>query len=559
MGKPLRVLIVDDNKGDRELLKDYLEQAGIEAVVYETGSGANVAKLYRSDPADCVLLDYFLPGKTGIEVLDELKAIDRHPPVVMITSRGNEDVAVAALKAGAHDYVAKSNLNPQSIGPIIANVTERVAMLRKIDAQSGEVERLARVLAQDLEAPLTALRGSAALLEHEVARSPCDLASVRRFAALVARNARRMGALIMTLTGHVGREGYDELGPKRAARSGALTQAIVDTIREPLLVLDKDLRVVTASRSFYKTFKMVSRDVQGRPVYALGDGQWDIPQLRLLLEGILPDHAVMDAYEVEQEFAGIGHRTMLLNARQVFSEDNSQGTILLAIEDISQRRAEERELRDLLQQKDVLLRELQHRVANSLQIIASILLIKARTVKSEETRQHLQDAHRRVMSVAAMQEYLHVSEARASIDIRSYLSQLCETLAASMIGDSRPISLQVEVESGTASSTAAISIGLIVTELVMNALKHAFPGDWGAGRIVVAYELADPSWKLTVSDNGIGTPDGHLDKSNPGLGTSIVAALAKQLDARVDVVMDPHGTKVSITHAVFTSRTPAAA
>jgi two-component sensor histidine kinase len=126
-----------------------------------------------------------------------------------------------------------------------------------------------------------------------------------------------------------------------------------------------------------------------------------------------------------------------------------------------------------------------------------------------------------------------------------------------MIGDSRPISLQAQVEGGTASSTQAVSIGLIVTELVMNALKHAFPGDQGDGRIVVAYDLAGPNWRLTVSDNGIGRPEGHSDKTKPGLGTSIIAALAKQLDARVDVVMDPNGTKVSITHATFASQPPA--
>src|SRR6266568_5884463 len=339
----------------------------------------------------------------------------------------------------------------------------------------------------------------------------------------------------------------------------ALAQAIVDTIREPLLVLDKDLRVVAASRSFYLTFKMVRQDVQGRPVYTLGDGQWNIPELRLLLEKIVPQDAVMEEYEVEQDFFGIGQRTMLLNARKVFYEGNSHTTILLAIEDITERRAKERELKELLRQKEVLLQEMQHRVANRLQIIASLLLIKARTVRSEETRQHLQDAHQRVMSVAAVQQQLQASEHGAAIELGPYLTRLCETLAASMIGGRRPISLKVQVEGGTATSSQAVSIGLIVTELVINALKHAFPGDQSDGRVLVAYELAEPNWKLTVSDNGIGKPEGHLDRTNPGLGTTIIEALAKQLDARVDVLMDPHGTTVSITHATFASLLPAAA
>lgn len=101
-----------------------------------------------------------------------------------------------------------------------------------------------------------------------------------------------------------------------------LAHAIVDTIREPLLVLDKDLRVVAISRSFYQTFRVSRQDVQGRPVYALGDGQWDIPELRVLLEEILPRHTVMEAYEVEHDFAGIGRRTMLLNARAVLDQSD---------------------------------------------------------------------------------------------------------------------------------------------------------------------------------------------------------------------------------------------
>ena len=183
---------------------------------------------------------------------------------------------------------------------------------------------------------------------------------------------------------------------------------------------------------------MNRQDVQGRPIYALGNGQWDIPELRLLLERILPQHTVMDGYEVEQEFSIIGRRNMVLNARTVFYEKNDQALILLAIEDITLRRTAERGLADLLEQKETLLQEMQHRVANSLQIIASILLLKARTVRSDETRLHLQDAHRRVMSVAAVQQQLQASRHGEHFPIAPYLSRLCETLAASMIGEARP-------------------------------------------------------------------------------------------------------------------------
>jgi two-component sensor histidine kinase len=336
----------------------------------------------------------------------------------------------------------------------------------------------------------------------------------------------------------------------------ALAHAIVDTIHEPLLVLDKDLRVVLASRSFYTLFKMDPQDVEGRPVYALGDGQWNIPELRALLDKIVPRHAVMEGFEVEREFSGIGRRTMLLNARKVFYEGDSNTTILLAIEDITARRGAEREAAETLQQKETLLHEMQHRVGNSLQIIASILLLKARSAQSEETRLHLREAHQRVMSVATLQQQLQGSGHGEVIALGPYLSRLCKTLTASMIGDSGPISLEVHAETGAASSDQAISIGLIVTELVINALKHAFSDDKADGQIIVAYDVAEASWKLTVSDNGIGKPEIEPGKSRPGLGTSIVEALAKQLDARVEISPHPGGRTVSIIHEPFASSSP---
>jgi chemotaxis protein methyltransferase CheR len=158
------------------------------------------------------------------------------------------------------------------------------------------------------------------------------------------------------------------------------------------------------------------------------------------------------------------------------------------------------------------------------------------------------------LSVSAVQQHLHLSGRNVPIEIASYLSKLCDTLAQSMIGDSRPISLKVEADAGTAISRDAVSIGLIVTELVMNALKHAFPNAKPDAAIVVSYKVAENDWKLTVSDNGVGKPDVKAGESSAGLGTSLVQALAKQLDARVDIESDDHGTAVSMTHATFKAK-----
>jgi PAS domain S-box-containing protein len=115
-------------------------------------------------------------------------------------------------------------------------------------------------------------------------------------------------------------------------------ESIVATVREPLLVLDAGLRVVSASRSFYQIFEVTPRETEGRRIYELGNRQWDIPQLRKLLEEILPESSTFDGFEVERDFPAIGRKTMLLNARRVYKEANGAQFILLAIEDISERK-----------------------------------------------------------------------------------------------------------------------------------------------------------------------------------------------------------------------------
>ncbi len=273
-------------------------------------------------------------------------------------------------------------------------------------------------------------------------------------------------------------------------------------------------------------------------------GEWNVPQLENLLISTASGHSAIDAYEMDLVKSGQPPRRLVINAQKLDHSDPARIRLLLTIVDVTDVRIAEKLKDDLLREKAILLQESQHRVANSLQIIASVLMQSARRTQSEEAKVNLHDAHQRIMSVAQLQQHLATSRL-GEVNLRTYFTDLCRSIGASMIRDHNQISLNVSVDDSVSSGDASISLGLIVTELVINALKHAFPGD-RIGTIKVDYGSNGKDWELSVTDDGTGltASDGQA-----GLGTNIVEALAKSLDAEVTTSNESPGLKVSIRHS----------
>ena len=331
-----------------------------------------------------------------------------------------------------------------------------------------------------------------------------------------------------------------------------LALAVIASSDAPLLLLNSALTVVAASRSFCRVFQLDPVAVQGRALAELGAGEWNVPQLSALLRATASGYAEVQDYEMTLKRADRDDRCLIVNAHKLDYTGGTDARLILAVSDVTDARAAEKLKNDLLRDKDallkdkaVLLQELQHRVANSLQIIASVLMQSARKVQSEETRTHLFDAHQRVMSVAALQQHLAASTV-GDVTLLPYLTALCESLDASMIRDHNKLSLEVAVDGSVTSADVSVSLGLIVTELVINALKHAFPND-GSGKIKVGYNSHGPNWTLSVADTGVGMPK-DAARSKSGLGTNIVQALAGQLQATIKVSDAHPGTLVSVAH-----------
>lgn len=328
--------------------------------------------------------------------------------------------------------------------------------------------------------------------------------------------------------------------------AGTLAMALIISSQAPLVLLDGDLCIVAASASFYRSFGLLRSGPARTRFVDLGAGEWNIPQLLLLLKATADGHPAIEAYEMDLVRPDHPICRLVLSAHKLDYEAGiGQPRVVLAITDVTAARLANRQKDELLHEKQVLMQELQHRVANSLQIIASVLLQSARKVNSEETRSHLKDAHHRVMSIATLQKQLATTQ-DGDVGLRAYFTELCESISASMIADTSNFTLNADVDDSIIDARVSVSLGLIVTELVINSLKHAFPDKRHSGAIVVWFRSTATGWTLRVDDDGIGFPV-DISTSKPGLGTGIVEALARQLGAGVAITDRHPGTRVAIT------------
>jgi PAS domain S-box-containing protein len=323
---------------------------------------------------------------------------------------------------------------------------------------------------------------------------------------------------------------------------------LVETVREGLLVLDSDLTIRFANRSFRDTFAVAPEDALGRKLYEFGNRQWDIPELRTALETVVSDGKSIEAFEVDRFFPSIGRRVMVLNARKVYQPGNEVQQILLAIEDVTERVRLDREHAIAGKHIGMLLQELTHRVKNSLQIIAAMVSIEARTHKSGEGKAALERVSHRINALGHLYSKLSQADTIEAVDAATYLDELCHDLIASVNEEGgTSIVLNTDIDNALLPTDRAIPIGLIVNELVTNAVKYAFPGDTN-GTILVTLRRAPGELRLVVADNGQGADPRRADS---GLGGRLVEGFAQQLGGQLKRESNSRGTTV---HLILPSR-----
>ncbi len=310
-------------------------------------------------------------------------------------------------------------------------------------------------------------------------------------------------------------------------------EGVVQTAPWPLLILDRQLRVIKVNPAFYQVFRTSHAETDQQLVYALGNGQWNIPGLRRLLEDIIPQNSQFHDFEVTHDFPHIGEKTMRLNARRIRRGEQETDTILLGVEDITEHRQTEARIVAALREKEVLLREVSHRVKNNLQVISSLLSLQADTIQDRHVHELFLESQRRIQAMAVVHQRLYGTEDLARTDTSTYIQDLVEDLARMYDTEGR-IAFEVHAD-GELDIDTAVPCGLILTELISNALKYAFPTGQPGNVSVTLRPEAEDRWILRVQDNGIGMPP-EIDITQPhSLGLNLVHDLASQVEGSIEL------------------------
>jgi two-component sensor histidine kinase len=216
--------------------------------------------------------------------------------------------------------------------------------------------------------------------------------------------------------------------------------------------------------------------------------------------------------------------------------------------DLAQRQKAEVKLRSALAEKEVLLKEVHHRVKNNLQIVSGLLLLHSQTLKDPELIRTLRESQNRVESISLIHKNLYTSPNIGQLDVAEYINNLASSIMMSYQVEQGRINLETNISEFTLNVDQAIACGLIINELLTNSLKHAFPQQ--QGKITIDLQKVDTNIEMTIQDNGVGLPDNLNWRYTDSLGLSLVYDLVtEQLEGTVSVISQPGTTfKIQFPH-----------
>jgi two-component sensor histidine kinase len=317
----------------------------------------------------------------------------------------------------------------------------------------------------------------------------------------------------------------------RLLRAGHVqAQGVVDTMTQPILVLDQNLCISTANNAFLKTFEVAKDDVLGEPFFALGNGQWNIEELRDLFASIIPKTQAVVGYEVKHDSPRLGSRTFLVDARRLVHPDDNSMSIMVLFDDVTERQRREME-------KDVILSETRHRMRNLFAVVRSVALqIKTEGLTATEYRDHFLvrlEGTLRAQEIAATNEPLELA-----------------TLIRHALGEANSSRLACRGPSVTVDGSKIVALSLIFHELATNALKYgALSTSEGEVSITWSWETdeAEGAKVRCVWQEKDGPP--VVPPQHKGFGSELIGRMARHIGGTVELQYPTYGLAAVMTFA----------
>jgi PAS domain S-box-containing protein len=323
-------------------------------------------------------------------------------------------------------------------------------------------------------------------------------------------------------------------GKREPAAAGDIARHILDAAREMIALVGQNYGHLLVNEAYCKRLGRSREDLAGRTLEEV----WGEPAFSTVLKGPVDAALRGTASEFESwfTFEQSGRRCLVIRVAPSREEGADRLRCVFAAEDVTDRLSAEEQARATAKEKELLLKDLHHRVKNNLQVIASLLNLQLNVISNRETRELVRESQNRIRSMALVHEKLYQSESAGEIPMEEYLRSLTRELfrSYSLSG----VHLKFDVEPLRLTIECAVPCGLMVNELVSNALKYAFP-DGRTGEIhVKCFRTARDRVALSVADDGIGLPESLNLKTATTLGFQLINMLVRQLKGTLDIVRD---------------------
>jgi len=580
MSESYKILLIEDNPDDFLLIKELLNEVEITLFkLNHTETLEEGLKLFDETYFDVILLDLGLPDSEGFDTFTRTHDHTPETPIIILTGLQDEELGVRAVREGAQDYLPKGQVDSNLISRSIKYAIERKRLFESIQEREerlkiitdnmqdiiGQVDAegnfiyispsVEKILGYEIEdyigKPFFELeKAKKVFLNPQFTLSPYEVEFKVKTKTggfvwlecvgtpLLNDNGQFIGGVFSA------RDITESKKAKIALKeSEEKFRTMIESSPDSITVTDFNMKIIECNEATVEMYQASSKEeLMGLNASELIDPE-DVPKLaKIVAETLSTMKSVTFELNLYKKDGTIFPAELSGN---IIVNSSGLPVALLAItKDITERKMAEKQIKESLQEKEMLLKEIHHRVKNNLMIISSLLNLQSRYIKDKESIDIFKESQRRARSMALIHERLYQSTDLKRIDFGDYVRTLSRELFRTFVAEPGRIELKINVKDIFLDINTAIPLGLIVNELIINSLKHAFP-EGKSGKIDVDFYKKDDTFVLVVSDDGIGFPEDIDYKNTESLGLQLVNTLTDQINGEIEL-NSSNGTEFTI-------------